>query len=169
MIKCTHSYLYILRTNEAQKCYFLVEDMIQKLEKLHNTKMCFLICNSSSWLPQVGAPQKTVKWRYECGRFMRALSLGCTRGRDRNGQSYRWSLVQSQALANLQKDLRLGWTRKVVLGGGKGALQFFFYFLTSIFNWRTVLPCCVGFCHTTAWISYKYAYIPSYSSPVSSL
>ena len=143
--------------------------MIQKLEKLHNTKMCFLICNSSSWLPQVGAPQETVKWRYECGKFMRALSLGCTRGRDRNGQSYRWSLVQSQALANLQKDLRLGWTRKVVLGGGKGALQFFFYFLTSIFNWRTVLPGCVGFCHTTAWISYTYAYIPSYSSPVSSL
>ena len=29
------------------------------------------------------------------------------------------------------------------------------------FNWRMIaLPCCVGFCHTTRWISHKYTYIP---------
>lgn len=29
------------------------------------------------------------------------------------------AVIQSLALANLQDDLRLGWTRKVVLGWGK--------------------------------------------------
>ena len=71
------------------------------------------------------------------------------------------AVVWSQSLANLQEDLRLGWTRKVVLGGAKGLCDFFF-FLTSIFNWRIVIPCCAGFCHTTTWISSKYTYIPSF-------
>ena len=35
-------------------------------------------------------------------------------------------------------------------------------FFKFIFNWRIItLQCCVGFCHTTAWIIHKYAYMPS--------
>ena len=31
-----------------------------------------------------------------------------------------------------------------------------------IFNWRIIaLHSCVGFCHTTMWISHKYTYVPS--------
>ena len=33
-------------------------------------------------------------------------------------------------------------------------------FFKFIFNWRTIaLQCCVGFCHTTMWISHKYTTI----------
>ena len=35
-------------------------------------------------------------------------------------------------------------------------------FLKFIFNWRIIaLSCCIGFCSTTAWISYKYTCISS--------
>ena len=37
-------------------------------------------------------------------------------------------------------------------------LNYFFFFL----NWRIIaLECCVGFSHTTVWISHKYTYISS--------
>ena len=29
------------------------------------------------------------------------------------------------------------------------------------FNWRIALQCCIGFCHTSTWISHKYTYVPS--------
>ena len=42
-----------------------------------------------------------------------------------------------------------------------------------IFNWRIIaLQCCVGFCHSTTWISHRYTYVlsflnlPSTSHPV---
>ena len=35
-------------------------------------------------------------------------------------------------------------------------------FLKSIFNWRIIaLQYCVGFCHTSAWISLRHTYVPS--------
>ena len=35
----------------------------------------------------------------------------------------------------------------------------------SILNWRIIaLQCCIGFCHTTTWISYKYTYVPFFLS-----
>ena len=38
----------------------------------------------------------------------------------------------------------------------------FFFFSLFIFSWRIVaLQCCVGFCHTSTWISHRYTYIPS--------
>ena len=38
-------------------------------------------------------------------------------------------------------------------------LWILFYF---IFNWRViVLQCCVGFCHTTTWVSHKHTYVSS--------
>ena len=40
---------------------------------------------------------------------------------------------------------------------------FCLFCLTSfIFNWRIIaLQDCVGFCHTSAWISHRYTYVPS--------
>jgi len=36
-------------------------------------------------------------------------------------------------------------------------------YLQFIFNWRIIaLECCVAFCHTTMWISYKGTYVPSF-------
>ena len=43
---------------------------------------------------------------------------------------------------------------------------FFFFlahsFFKNLFNWRTIaLWYCVDFCHTSAWISHRYIYVPS--------
>ena len=39
-----------------------------------------------------------------------------------------------------------------------------------IFNWRRIaLQCCVGFCHTAAWISHRYPYAPPHLEPPSHL
>ena len=36
------------------------------------------------------------------------------------------------------------------------------FFFKFIFNWRIIaLQYCVGFCHTSTWISHRYTYIPS--------
>ena len=35
-------------------------------------------------------------------------------------------------------------------------------FLKFVFSWRTIaLQCCVGFCHTSTWLSYRYTFVPS--------
>ena len=40
--------------------------------------------------------------------------------------------------------------------------MWFHFFNVFIFNWRTiVLQCCVGFYHTSTWISYRCTYVPS--------
>ena len=40
----------------------------------------------------------------------------------------------------------------------------FFFVYLFIFNWRMIaLQCCVGFCHTSAWIGHRYTYVPSFS------
>ena len=45
-------------------------------------------------------------------------------------------------------------------------VSFFFFFFFFTFNWRTIaLQCCVGFCHTTAWISHKISAL-SYICPL---
>ena len=45
----------------------------------------------------------------------------------------------------------------------------FFFFNLSIFNWRIISSqYCVGFCHTSTWISHRYTSIPS-SEPFSHL
>ena len=37
------------------------------------------------------------------------------------------------------------------------------FFFKFIFTWRiTTLQCCVGFCHTTTWISHGYTYVLSF-------
>ena len=36
---------------------------------------------------------------------------------------------------------------------------YFFVFLRFIFNWR--VHCCVGLCHTSAWIRHRYTHVPS--------
>ena len=37
-----------------------------------------------------------------------------------------------------------------------------YYFYSFIFNWRIIaIQYCVGFCHTAAWISHRYTYVPS--------
>ena len=37
-----------------------------------------------------------------------------------------------------------------------------FFFNAFILKWKIiVLQCCVGFCHTSAWISQRYTYVPS--------
>ena len=39
---------------------------------------------------------------------------------------------------------------------------FFKLFFKIYFNWRIIaLQCCLGFCHTTTWISHKYTCLPS--------
>ena len=42
------------------------------------------------------------------------------------------------------------------------ALPFYLFF----FNWRIIaFQCCVGFCHTSVWISHKYTYVASRPPP----
>ena len=37
-----------------------------------------------------------------------------------------------------------------------------FFFNLAIFNWRIIaLPCCVGFCPVSTWISHRYTYVHS--------
>ena len=39
-------------------------------------------------------------------------------------------------------------------------------FAFIFFNWRIItLQYCAGFCHTSTWISHRYAYVPSLPSP----
>ena len=39
--------------------------------------------------------------------------------------------------------------------------DFFFFLLLFIFNWRVItLQYCVGFCHTSTWISHRYTCVP---------
>ena len=43
--------------------------------------------------------------------------------------------------------------------GTRGLICFLFSF---VFNWKIIaLQYCVSFCHTSTWISHKYAYVPS--------
>ena len=43
-----------------------------------------------------------------------------------------------------------------------GIRDWVYFFLLFMFNWRiTALQYCVGFCHTSAWLSHKYTYVPS--------
>ena len=52
----------------------------------------------------------------------------------------------------------VGWVGKYLVF----LLFFFFLPFFKIFNWSTTaLPCCVGFCHTTTWISHKYTRVHS--------
>ena len=42
----------------------------------------------------------------------------------------------------------------------------FLVFLSIYFNWRIiVLQCCIGFCHTSIWITYRYKYVPFLEPP----
>ena len=41
---------------------------------------------------------------------------------------------------------------------------FFFLKKLFIFNWRIItLQCCVGFCHITTWLIYRYMYMYTYT------
>ena len=51
---------------------------------------------------------------------------------------------------------------KSVSAGIQSYFSFFFFFILEKFYWSIIaLQSCVGFCYTTVWISYKYAFIPS--------
>ena len=48
-------------------------------------------------------------------------------------------------------------------GEGRAWLEPGPFFKKFIFNWRTIaLQCCVDFCHTSAWVSHRYTYVPSF-------
>ena len=43
-----------------------------------------------------------------------------------------------------------------------GYVNILILFFKSIFNWRIIgLQYCIGFCHTSAWISHRHTYVPS--------
>ena len=63
-------------------------------------------------------------------------------------------------------ELKRSWVlnkRKIeILNSGTYSLSSFTMPFFFLFNRRIIaLQCCVGFCHTTAWISCKYTYVPS--------
>ena len=41
-----------------------------------------------------------------------------------------------------------------------------FKIISFVFNWRIMaLQCCIGFCHTSPWVSHRYTYDPSLVNP----
>ena len=59
--------------------------------------------------------------------------------------------------------IRLPLACKQLLGGWTGAsdLRGSCFFFKFIFNWRIItLQYCVGFCHTSTWISHRYTHVP---------